>query len=70
MWGSDPSLLGGNFCNCDYPPLCGLLTRVVGLDYTVFPPLLLVSLLFLLYIFCCRKSFLLEFRSFSLIVTL
>jgi len=34
--------------------------RVVGLDYTVPPPLLPVSLWFLLYIFSCRRSFLVD----------
>ena len=39
----------------------------IGLDYTVSPPLLLVSW-FLHFIFSCRRSFLLVFMSFSSIV--
>ena len=51
-------------------PFVGHLPRVTGLDYTVCLPLLPLSLWFLLYIFSCRKSFLLVFRSFSSIVAL
>ena len=29
-WGSDPSLLGENLCNCKSPPVCGLPTWVYG----------------------------------------
>ena len=58
----DPSLLGKNICNCVYPRVCGLPAGGVGLDHRS-PPLLPVSW-FLLYIFSCRKSFLLVFRSF------
>ena len=43
----------------------GRLTREVGLDYTMSPPLLPISLWFLIYIFSCGKSFMLVFRSFS-----
>ena len=41
----------------------------VGLDYTMTPPLLPISLC-LLYIFSCRRSSLLIFRLFSLTVAL
>ena len=52
-------------------PFVGLPPRGVGLDYTVSLPLLPVSLWFLLYIFCCRKSFFFaRFQSFSSIVAL
>ena len=27
MWGSDPSLLGENLCNCNYHPICGSPTQ-------------------------------------------
>lgn len=27
MWGLDPLLLRKKFCNCDYPPVCGLPTQ-------------------------------------------
>ena len=30
IWGSDALLLGGNLCNCDYPPVCGLPTWQCG----------------------------------------
>ena len=68
IWGPELSLLGENPCSCDYTLVCGMPTGGVGLDYTVSPPLLPVSLWFLLYIFSCEKSFLLVFRSVSSIV--
>ena len=58
--GSDPSLLEENFCCCNYPPICGTPTQGMGLNYTVSLPLLPVSLWFLLYIFCCGRSFFLN----------
>ena len=30
MWGSDPTFLGQNLCNCDYSPVCGSPTRGYG----------------------------------------
>ena len=42
----------------------GYLSRGMGLDYTMFLPLLPIALWFLLYIFTYRKFFLLVFRSF------
>ena len=48
----------------------GHLPGGMGLDCTTSPLLLPVSLWFLFYIFSCRRSFLLVFRSFSLIVAL
>ena len=56
MPGLDPSLLGENLCDWDYPPFCGCLPRGVGLDCTTSPPLLPVSLWLLLYFFNCGKS--------------
>lgn len=70
MWGSDPLFLVKNLCHCDHPPGCGLPSRGMDLDYTVSLSLLPISLWFLLHIFGCRKSFLLFFNSFPLIVTL
>ena len=58
--GSDPSLLEENLCCCNYPPICGTPTQGMGLDYTVSLPLPPVSLWFLLYIFCCGRSFFLN----------
>ena len=48
--------------------VCGLPTQWYGLDYTASLLLLPVSLGLLLYIFSCRRSFLLAFWSFSSIV--
>ena len=58
MWILDPWLIGEKLCNV-------IISQCVGLDYTVFLPLLPVLLWFLLYIFGSGKSFLLVFRSFS-----
>lgn len=60
-----PSLLGENLCSCDYPPLWKLPTWSLGLDCTVNPPLLRPSFWLPLYVFSCRRSFLLAFRLFS-----
>ena len=30
VWGSDPSLLGENLCNCNYPQVCGSSTGELG----------------------------------------
>ena len=49
-------------------PFVGHLPRGVGLDQTASLLPLPMPLWFLLYIFSCRKSFLLVFRLFSLIV--
>ena len=65
MWGLDPSLLGENLYNCDYPFACESPTWGCGLDYTMSLPLLPILLWLLLYNFSCGKSFLLVFRSFS-----
>ena len=46
------------------------LPEYVDFDHTTSPPLLPISLWFLLYIFSCGNSFLLVFRLFSLIVAL
>ena len=48
----------------------GRLPAGVHLDYTKFPSFLPIFLWFLLYVFRCGRSFLLAFRSFSLIVAL
>ena len=68
--GSYPSVLRENFCNCNYPPFVGRPPKGMGLDSTLSPPLLHIFLWFLLYIFSCRRSFLLVFRSFSSIFAL
>ena len=70
MWVSEPSLLGENLCNCNYPPVLGSPTQSMDLDSTASPPLLPILLWFLLYIFSCRRSFLLVVQSFSLIAAL
>ena len=38
MWGFDPSVLGENVCNCNYPLICGSATWGQGLDYGSTPP--------------------------------
>ena len=73
MWGLNPLLLGENLCSCNYPPICGSPTWVYGswlYCMSAPPTCLIVLFLFFLYIFSCRRSFLLGFRSFSLIVAL
>ena len=60
MWGSDPSLLWEDLCNCDYPSICGLPSVGYYLSHCSS----------FLYIFGCVKSFLLVFRSFSSLVSL
>ena len=60
-----PSLLGENLCSCDYLSLWKSPTWSLGFDCTMNPPLLHASLWFPLYIFICRRSFLLAFRLFS-----
>lgn len=69
-WGSEPSLLGQNLYHCNYPPVGRWPTWVWVLIILPSPPFLLVSLCFPLYIFSCRRSFLLVFWSFSAIVAL
>ena len=47
----------GEPCNCNYPPICGSPSPGdMGLDSTMTPHLLPVSLWFLLYIFSCRSN--------------
>ena len=67
MWGSAPLLLRESLSSCNYSPICGLPTVGVGLDYIVTLPLL-PMLWFFLHIFSCRRSFLVRFQSFSLIL--
>lgn len=63
MWGSDPLLLEEDLCNCDILSVWELLIQGCDSDYTLLsPPLLLISLWFLLYIFRHIKSSLLVFR--------
>ena len=64
-----PHSLGRTSCNCNYPPIGELPTWDVELDqFPTLPPHIL--LWFLFYIFSCRRSFLLAFRSFSSIAAL
>ena len=49
-------------CNCS--SVCGPPTQEYGLDYIAILPLLLILLWFLLYVFSCRTSFLID-SSFS-----
>ena len=70
MLGSDPSLLEENHYNWDYPPICGSSTPGVWVLTTVSLSFLQISLLILLCIFSCGKSFLVVFRSFSWIAAL
>ena len=58
-------LFGENLWNCNHPYFLGHLPGSVGVIYTSLftPPIYLVW--FLLYIFSCKKSFLLVFKSFS-----
>ena len=60
-----PSLLGENLCRCDYSPLWKSPTWGLGLDCTMNPPLLRASFWLTLYIFSCRRFFLLALRLFS-----
>ena len=64
---SETSLLGENFCNYNYPLICGSSTRGMGLDYTMSPLFLPTLLWFFFYIFNCIRSFLLTFRSFCVL---
>ena len=65
-----PSSLGRTSTVGIILPFMGHHPGGLGLDYTASPPLLPVSLWFLLYIFGCRRSFLLVFGSFSLVLAL
>ena len=48
VWGAlceaDSLFLEGNFCNCNYLPICGSLTQGLSLDYIVSPPLISIFL--------------------------
>ena len=57
-WGSDLSLLWENLCSVIILQFVGHPTGVMGLDYIVSPPVLPTPLWFLLYVFSCRRSFL------------
>ena len=43
VWSSDPLLLGENFCNCNYFPLCGSSTQGMGLNWAMTPSFLPMS---------------------------
>ena len=60
-----PSPLGKNCCCCDCPPVCGLPTRGAGPNHAASLPPLPISPCLLLYVFICKRSFLLVFRLFS-----
>ena len=64
MWGLGLSLLWENLCICNYSPICGSPTWGMGLDYIATPPTPTIFLLFLLFIFSCRRSFLVGFDPF------
>ena len=53
-----------HFGSCNYLPVSVSPTQGVGLNYFASLLLLSISLWFLLYIFSCRKPFLLVFRAF------
>ena len=59
MWGLNHSLFARTSAVVIILPFVSCLPWGVGLDHTASPSFLLVSLWFLLYIFSCRKSFLL-----------
>ena len=59
-WGSELSLLEENLCNIIILYFVGCPSRGMGLDYIMSPPLLPVSLCFLLHVFSCRRSFLVD----------
>ena len=63
MWGSEPSLLWENLCNCNYPPLVGHQPLGMVLDYTTSLPLLPASW-FLLSIFTCGRYFSASLQAF------
>lgn len=61
VWGTDPSLLGEDFCNCGTPLSCELTTQECGFLtilplLSTYPPIHLV----VLYVFSCGKSFLMS----------
>lgn len=62
MWGSDLFLLGENPWNCNCPSICGLYTWGYEFDGAVSPLLPFILLLFLLYMFSCRRRFLIVFQ--------
>ena len=66
MWHLHPSL----FATVFNPPILELPTQEVSLEYIAFPPLLPISLWFLLYMCICGKLFLLVFGPFSQTVSL
>ena len=70
MWGSELSLLCENLCIVIILQLVGCPPRGVEFDYISSLPLLPISLRFLLYVFSCRRSFLVGSSLFSLMVVL
>ena len=60
MWGLNLLLLEENLHSFNYPPIYGSFISVVMILTISSHHLLLVSLWFLLYIFTCRVSFLLD----------